>query len=68
MTEDETIYNNMKDLLNVRGLDVFCSDYHFIMFNPQNEAWVNDTFDDDPYERGVNYLVRILLLARCEVY
>ena len=65
VTEDEDIYSKMKE--RYRNL-VFCSDYNFIRFNPKKDKWVKDAFDNDPYERGKNYLIRVMLLARCKYY
>lgn len=65
VTEDKNIYENVKGQYNEK---VFCSDYEFVDFDTQKNAWVRDCFSDDPYERGLRYLIRILLLAKCNYF
>ena len=63
VTEDEKIFRTIKDIYGER---VFCSDYCFAEFHPEKDVWLVDSFTDDPYERGSRYLVRLLLLCRCD--
>lgn len=65
VTEDADIYAKVKEKY---GEKVVCSDYNFVKFNPDEDRWLVDAFTNDPYERGLNYLVRVMLLARCEYF
>ena len=65
VTED---WNNYQYIKNIYGDRVFCSDYEFVTYNVKNDKWVNDSFHDDPYERGKRYLIRIMLLSMCKYY
>ena len=65
VTED---WNNYQYIKNIYGDRVFCSDYEFVTYDVKNDKWVNDSFHDDPYERGKRYLIRIMLLSMCKYY
>ncbi len=65
VTEDADIFQYLKDRY---GEAIFCSDYYFVRFDASKDKWVKDAFNNDPYERGKNYLIRIMLLARCKYY
>lgn len=65
VTEDQKIYDYMKKRY---GDLIFCSDYNFVRFNSHTDKWVKDSFHNDPYERGKNYLIRVMLLSMCKYY
>ena len=44
---------------------VFCSDDKFVKkYNP--EDYISSSLKDDPYERGLAYLIRVCLFSKCE--
>lgn len=61
VTEDYAIYTELEKKY---GTKVFCSDDKFVK-DYDGKAWIYKYFDDNPYERGLNYLVRIILLSKC---
>lgn len=65
VTEDWNYYQYMKSFYGDR---VFCSDYEFITYDIKKDKWVNDSFHDDPYERGKRYLIRVMLLSMCRYF
>lgn len=65
VTEDAGIFKKVKDRYREK---IICSDYNFVNFDPAEDRWLVDAFTNDPYERGVNYLVRVMLLARCDYF
>lgn len=62
VTED---YNYYMKLKRVFGEKVFCSDDSFVKeYNP--EDYISSSLKDDPYERGLSYLIRMSLFSKCE--
>ena len=62
VTEDYSIYSALKTKY---GALVISSDEDFVKdYRPG--TYISDTFANDPYERGKNYLIRLLLLSRCD--
>lgn len=61
VTEDYTYYQKLRDKY---GDMIFCSDDSFV--EDYKDSYVFEAFKDDPYDRGLNYLVRILLFGRCD--
>ena len=62
VTEDYNFFNELKTRYGER---VFSSDYYFIESIKEGQ-YVESAFTNDAYERGLNYLVRILLFGRCD--
>lgn len=62
VTEDLSYYRIIKQRF---GDIVFSSDDYFID-NYNDNKFVGDAFTNDAYERGLNYLIRILLFGRCD--
>lgn len=64
VTEDQEYFNTLKELY---GDIVFSSDDSFIdSYN--SEAYIESSFTNDAYERGLNYLIRILLIGKCDYF
>ena len=61
VTEDFGYFSALKEKY---GDMVFSGDDYFIKNYDAND-YVESAFDNDPYERGLNYIVRILLLNQC---
>lgn len=61
VTEDAGYYQRLRERFG--GL-VFSSDDVFV--NAEAEDWLAESLKDDPYERGLRYLHRLLLLERCD--
>lgn len=62
VTEDYEYFCKLKEEF---GTQVFANDDNFVKnYNPND--WIASTFSDDPYERGLAYLIRIILLTKCE--
>lgn len=61
VTEDKEYYlkirNSFENMVFTRG-------YEFAENYKANE-YISDSFQDDPYERGLNYLIKTILLTRC---
>lgn len=62
VTEDYSYYRILKDTYPDK---VFSSDDYFIK-GYDSKDYIEAYFENDPYERGVNYLVRVLLLNKCD--
>ena len=62
VTEDYTIYQKLKTKY---GDIIFSSDDNFIK-NYKTNDYLEGAFHDDPYERGLKYLIRLLLLTKCD--
>ena len=62
VTEDYSYFEKLK---NTYGSKVFSSDEYFIK-DYKKGHYVAECFDNDEYERGLNYLTRILLLNKCD--
>ena len=62
VTEDYDIFSSLKKRY---GEIVFSSDDYFVR-NFDSKDYVEAYFENDAYERGKNYLIRILLLNRCD--
>lgn len=62
VTEDAGIFSRIKSEFGDR---VICSDYEFVGYNANDNLYVYEAFDNDPYERGLNYLVRLIILSKC---
>ena len=62
VTEDYSYYTELKKIF---GDKIFSSDSNFVK-NYSTKDYVSEAFDNDPYERGLMYLIRILLLSKCE--
>lgn len=62
VTEDLNYYTKLKITF---GEMVFSNDDKFVD-NYNVKDYVSLSFNDDPYERGLAYLLRILLFAKCE--
>lgn len=62
ITED---YDYFTELQNTFGNKVFSSDNYFVK-NYNNRDYLSESFDNDPYERGLMYLIRVLLFSKCE--
>lgn len=62
VTEDFEYYSAIKEKY---GEMVFSSDDYFIK-DYKAKDYVEPAFDNDPYERGLNYIIRILLLNKCD--
>lgn len=62
VTEDYTVFEKMKAKY---GDMICCSDDSYVK-NYDGKDYVSNSFTDDGYVRGLNYLIRILLLARCD--
>ena len=62
VTEDSGYFSELKKLY---GEMVFSSDGYFIN-SFKGAHYVESAFTNDAYERGLNYLVRILLFGRCD--
>lgn len=61
VTED---YSYFEFLKKTYGDMVFSSDYYFVKNYNKND-YVSSSFDNDKYDRGANYLIRLLLLKKC---
>lgn len=62
VTEDYGYYEKLKDLF---GDLIFSIDEDFIK-DYNKKDYISSSFKNDPYERGLKYLIRILLFSRCE--
>ena len=62
VTEDYDYYTELEKQF---GDMVFSNDNKFVR-NYDSKDFISSSFLDDPYERGLAYLLRILLLAKCE--
>ena len=62
VTEDYTIFQKIKIKY---GDIVFSSDNDFIKDYKAND-YLESAFQNDPYERGLKYLVRLVLLTKCD--
>lgn len=62
VTEDFEIFQKFK---NKYGEMAFSSDDDFIK-NYSATDYVENSFQNDPYERGLKYLIRLLLLTKCD--
>lgn len=62
VTEDSGYYAELKTRY---GNKVFSSDDYFVD-SLKDGQYVNAAFTNDAYERGLNYLIRILLFGRCD--
>ena len=62
VTEDLSYFNKLKDLY---GKTVFSADDNFVD-NYDSSDLIESSFDNDPYERGLNYIIRLLLLGKCQ--
>lgn len=62
VTEDRNIYEQFQKKYGER---VFSSDEDFVT-NYSSTDYIEGAFHNDPYERGLNYLVRLLLLTKCD--
>lgn len=62
VTEDFDYYSALKEKY---GNLIFCSDDYFVR-GYEGENYIESSFDNDPYERGLNYIVRVLLLNECD--
>lgn len=64
VTEDYGIFQKLKDRY---GSMVFSADDNFAYeYDEKTGGYVESTFNNDPYERGKSYLLRLLLLLKCE--
>ena len=61
VTEDYDIYQCLEQKYRGR---VFTSDDDFVK-NYNTEDYLSASLNSDPYVRGLNYLIRVLLLAKC---
>lgn len=61
VTEDYSYFSVFKE--KYKDL-IICSDNNFIK-EYDNKSLVADVLKDDPYSRGLNYLLRMILLTRC---
>lgn len=62
VTEDAEVYQHFRMQF---GSMVFCSDGNFVKeYNAKD--YLSKSLKDDPYERGLNYLIRLLLLSECD--
>lgn len=62
VTEDFEIFQKFK---NKYGEMAFSSDDDFVK-NYSATDYVENSFQNDPYERGLKYLIRLLLLTKCD--
>lgn len=62
VTEDGDIFEKIKGRY---GDKVFASDDNFVK-NYDGTDYIDHSFSDDPYMRGLNYLIRLVLLAECD--
>lgn len=62
VTEDFEIFEKFKKKYGER---VFSNDDNFVK-NYSASDYIENAFQDDPYERGLKYLVRLLLLTECD--
>lgn len=62
VTED---YEYYKRLTSAFGNKI-CSFGDSFVKSYKGSDYVSVAFDDDPYERGLNYLLRILILSKCD--
>ena len=62
VTEDKQIYDTLKYKYKNK---IFTSDNYFVD-NYSGSGFINTCFRDDPYERGLRYIVRLLLLSRSD--
>ena len=62
VTEDRSIYKKFQEHF---GNIVFTSDDHFVE-KYDGKDYVADSLQEPPYERGLNYLIRILLMMECQ--
>lgn len=64
VTEEYAYFEALKQKYGDR---VFSSDDDFVReYKPG--TYISDTMTDDPYQRGKNYLIRLLLLAQCDYF
>ena len=62
VTEDFSIYSKIR---SVFGSMVITSDKNFVK-DYNGKDYLYKYLKDDPYERGLKYLVRLLVLAKCD--
>ena len=62
VTEDFSIFQKFKAKY---GDILFSSDDSFVK-NYSTEDYKESSFQNDPYERGLNYLIRLILLTKCD--
>lgn len=62
VTED---YNYFTEFQKTFGEMVFSNDENFVRAYTTKD-YISTSFEDDPYERGLMYLIRLLLLAKCQ--
>lgn len=62
VTEDFDIFSKIK---NKYGESVFSADDNFV-FDYEKSDYVATAFHNDAFERGRDYLIRLLLLTRCD--
>ena len=62
VTEDYSYFEYLK---KEYGDLVFSSDDYFVK-NYKKDDYLSSSFDNDKYERGANYLIRLLLLNKCD--
>ena len=63
VTEDYTIFKKIQSSFS--EICVFTSDHDFVT-EYQGKDYIFKSMNTDPYIRGLNYLVRIILLTKCD--
>lgn len=63
VTEDKDYYIRIKESFGEKVFSIYDS---FIDY--KEGELLQEIYTDDPYERGLHYLIRILLLARCKYF
>lgn len=63
VTEDYAIFHQIKEAFPDRC--VFTSDDDFVMDYCKHD-YVSESMNTDPYIRGLHYLIRLILLAKCD--
>ena len=61
VTEDIKIYTAFKEQF---GEMLIVTEQNYVQERKDN--WISESFNDDPYERGFNYLVKLVLLSKCD--
>lgn len=62
VTED---YNYYKAICENISCEAFSSDSSFVKDYKKGD-YISNSFENDPYQRGLDYLIRLLLLGRCD--
>lgn len=62
VTEDYSYLSKFKEDLLV---NFKCSDDDFVR-NYDNKDYISENFNDNPYVRGLNYLIRLIVLSKCQ--